>query len=103
MSSSTQLLALRKRAYQVLEPARPGDRLSRIVDLTLIGLITANVITIVLESMESLMEAYETFFIAFFQAGEPLTSIFDKGWVADFFLMPTNVKFVELKNGLVFQ
>jgi voltage-gated potassium channel len=65
MSSSTQLLALRKRVYQILEPARSDDRLSRIVDAMLIGLITANVITIVLESMESLMEAYDTFFIAF--------------------------------------
>ena len=48
----------RKRIHEILEVANPGDRVSRLVDLSILGLILLNVTAVVLESVP----AYETRF-----------------------------------------
>lgn len=48
----------RARAYRMLETAEDDDRLSRFVDIALIGLILASVVAVILESMPSVEAAY---------------------------------------------
>ena len=45
---------LRRRVYEVLERAEPGDRLSALVDVFLIGLIILSATAIILESIASI-------------------------------------------------
>lgn len=61
------LRGLRRRTYEVLEVSTSGDMLSRVVDLSLIVLISANVGAVVLESMPALFTSYRELFIAFEQ------------------------------------
>ncbi len=49
-----RLRALQRRVYEVLEVAAPGDRLSRLADLALLGVIGVNVLTLVLGTVDSL-------------------------------------------------
>ena len=55
----------RRRIYQLLEVAHNGDRLSRSVDLALIALVAANVVAVMLESVEPLYRARRGLFDAF--------------------------------------
>ena len=55
---------LRGRVWEVLEPARPGDTLSRVCDLSIAALIATNVLAVVLETVPSL-EEYAPAFRAF--------------------------------------
>lgn len=55
----------KQRVYDVLEVARPGDRLSRLVDIALIGLIAANVLALILESVDTIQRAAAVFFRVF--------------------------------------
>ncbi len=55
----------RRRTHEILEKAHPGDRVSLIVDILLIGLIVANVIAVILESVSSLAAAHGPWFRAF--------------------------------------
>lgn len=64
---------MRKRIHELLEVGRPGDRLSRIVDVSLVVLIVISVTGVVLESMPQLhfyhgplFEALEIFCVAAF-------------------------------------
>ncbi len=57
----------RKRICEILAPARNGDRLSRWADIFIIGLISANVIAIILESVSSIYMPYARHF-AWFEA-----------------------------------
>jgi len=59
------LARLRRRTYDVLEVARPGNELSRVVDLMLMGLVVANVIAVVLESVQELEQRHHDLFRAF--------------------------------------
>ena len=57
--------SLRRRVHEVLEVARPSDATSRVVDLTLIALVAANILAVILESMEGLFRDYGELFDAF--------------------------------------
>jgi voltage-gated potassium channel len=56
---------LRRRVYEVLERAEPGDRLSAIVDAFLISLIILSTTAIILESISAVYAIYETEFFWF--------------------------------------
>jgi len=45
---------IRRRVHEILEPARPGDRVSSAFDVFIVGLIGLNVLAMILESMPSL-------------------------------------------------
>ncbi len=57
--------SLRRRTYEVLERAEPGDRLSQIVDVLLISLIVFSATAIILESISPIYRAYERQFFWF--------------------------------------
>ena len=50
-------MAMKKRVYEILEVASPGDRTSRAIDLFLITLISLNVVALVIGTVD---EAYRT-------------------------------------------
>ena len=56
---------LRRRVYEVLEVASPDDRLSWVVDFALISLVAANILAIILESIDALFVRYGSFFASF--------------------------------------
>ena len=56
--------ALRRRIYEVLEKAGDDDRLSFLVDITLIVVILANMAAVVLESFAGLYTRYQPWFLA---------------------------------------
>lgn len=56
---------LRRRMFEILEVARPGDYASRIFDVALILLILLNVTAIMLESVEELNQLYGVWFERF--------------------------------------
>jgi voltage-gated potassium channel len=56
---------LRRRVYEVLERAEPGDRLSTVVDAFLISLIILSATAIILESISAVYAVYETEFFWF--------------------------------------
>lgn len=57
---TTQRKALRQRIADILQPERPTDRWSTVVDWFLIVLITLNVLDVVLESVPAFRNAYRT-------------------------------------------
>ncbi len=56
---------LKRRVYEVLEVAHPDDRLSRNIDRALVALIVANVLAVVIETVEPIHARYEAEFWAF--------------------------------------
>lgn len=56
---------LRRKVYRALDTARDGDRLSQFVDILLIVLISASVVAVVLESINSLEIRFAAFFYWF--------------------------------------
>lgn len=56
---------LRKRCWEVVEVARPGDTASRIFDTTILTLIVLNVIAVIVGSMGSVQARYQAFFDSF--------------------------------------
>lgn len=56
---------IRRRTRQILEVARPGDRPSRIFDLAIRGLIAANVVAVVVETVPAVDAAAAAWFHAF--------------------------------------
>lgn len=56
---------VRRRTWQILEVARPGDRPSRIFDLAIRGLIAANVVAVVVETVPAVRAAAAGWFHAF--------------------------------------
>ena len=56
---------MRKRIYQILEVARPDDRVSRRADVFIITLIALNILAIILESVKELYVRYEPVFFWF--------------------------------------
>jgi voltage-gated potassium channel len=53
---------IRRRTYEVLEPWKPGDRASLIVESTLVLLIVLNVVAVILESVPSIGFAHTRLF-----------------------------------------
>ncbi len=62
--AAAAIARLRLRTFEILEEARRDDPLSRFVDLALIGLITVNLVAVVLESVPSLSTEYHALFFA---------------------------------------
>lgn len=60
-----QKIRLRKRVWEIVEIARPGDRPSRIFDLGIRALILLNVIAVVLETVPELDAIAHDYFAAF--------------------------------------
>ena len=58
-------VSLRRRLWEVVEVARPGDRASRIFDSAILGLIVLNVVAVIVESMGSMQARYGAFFSRF--------------------------------------
>ncbi len=55
---------VKRRTYEILEVARPGDRASRVCDIFLISLICTNIAALVLSSVESIYRVFpEAFYI----------------------------------------
>ena len=63
--ATTGARTVRRRVYEVLERAEPGDRLSALVDVFLIGLILLSATAIVLESIPAIYRVYEGAFFWF--------------------------------------
>lgn len=55
----------RRRVYEILEVARPGDTLSRVVDISLVSLVAVNVLAVVLNSVDDLVTRHEAVFEVF--------------------------------------
>jgi voltage-gated potassium channel len=55
----------RRRTWEVLEVARPGDELSRVIDCMIMGLVVLNVAAVVLESVHGIRERYHELFHGF--------------------------------------
>ena len=62
---ASQPISLRRRIYEVLEVASSRDAISRGVDLSLMTLVVLNVAAVVIESVDSVREAYHELFLAF--------------------------------------
>ena len=56
---------LRQRAFNILEIGGESDRLSRIIDILLISLISLNVLSVILETLPSLQNKHQIFFERF--------------------------------------
>jgi voltage-gated potassium channel len=63
--SSAPPKSVRRRVWEVLEPARPGDALSRRFDLFILTLIAANVAAMVLESVQPIRTSFGAAFAVF--------------------------------------
>lgn len=61
------LARVRRRTHEVLEVAKRGDDLSQTIDLLLMGLVMANVVAVVLESVAPIEARYRELFVAFEQ------------------------------------
>lgn len=56
---------MKKRIYEILEPAPEGDWLSKAVDIFIMIVILLNVIAVILETLEGLADQYADFFRMF--------------------------------------
>lgn len=59
------MLNKRKRIFEILALGEKGDRTSQIVDILLIGLISLNVLSVILETLPFLNNKYQLFFESF--------------------------------------
>ena len=65
MENALNKILSRRRAYEILEIASPGDKISRIVDIALISLILLSVIAIILESVQTINNSYREYLFWF--------------------------------------
>jgi voltage-gated potassium channel len=65
MLRAAQLPALRARVFEVLERARPNDRLSKLANGFLMALVMANIVAVIAESVPSIYAAHHILFDAF--------------------------------------
>jgi voltage-gated potassium channel len=56
---------LRRRTWEVVEAAKPGDTVSRVFDILLLSLILLNVVAVILGSIQPLQERWGEFFRGF--------------------------------------
>ncbi|GGH26365.1 cyclic nucleotide-binding protein [Alsobacter metallidurans] len=61
-SPAKRLTRARRRAYQILEQAVPGDRVATFAHVSLVAFVVASVASVVLESVPSLRDRYEGVF-----------------------------------------
>ena len=60
--SASRSCSLRRSIFRIIETAEPGDRLSKIVDIFLVTLISVSIVAVVLESIPDLEARYEAYF-----------------------------------------
>lgn len=65
LATATTAKTVRRRVYEILERAEPGDRISAAVDALLISLILLSATAIVLESIPAIYVIYQTEFFWF--------------------------------------
>ena len=108
--------SIRRRTYEVLETAAPGDTASRWCDLAIMSLIVLNVIAIVLESVASINEAvgpwfwrFEVFSVVIFTVeylGRVWSAVesrrFGAGWRGRFRFMVSPMAIIDLLAVLPF-
>ena len=58
-------MRIRRRAYEILEVARTGDRLSRAFDISIMTLIVLNVIALIIETIPAVRESAGRWFYGF--------------------------------------
>ena len=56
---------IRRRTWEIVEPAKPGDIASRTFDIAILSLIFLNVVAVIIGSVESIQERWSTFLNAF--------------------------------------
>ena len=56
---------LRLRVYQIVEPAEENDQLSKLFDITIMGLIVANIIAMITQSVPEIASRWDTAFARF--------------------------------------
>jgi len=59
------MISIRKRTYEILDIGKKQDRVSRIIDIFLVVLISLNVLSVILETLPSLSDSERTYFKAF--------------------------------------
>lgn len=59
------MTSIRKRTYEILDIGKKQDRLSRIIDIFLVVLISLNVLSVILETLPELSAKYHGYFEAF--------------------------------------
>ena len=52
----------KKRAYEILEKASPGDRLSQVFDVFIIVLISLNIFVVIIDTVQSISASFSQFF-----------------------------------------
>ena len=79
------LRAIKRRTFEILEDAQPGDRLNIVIDSVLIALIVGNVAAAVIETVEPIFLAYSRWFNAFeyFSVAVFTIEFLLRIWVAD--------------------
>ena len=77
--------AIKRRTFEILEDAQPGDRLNIVIDSVLIALIVGNVAAAVIETVEPIFLAYSRWFNAFeyFSVAVFTIEFLLRIWVAD--------------------
>jgi len=58
-------MSLRRRTWEIVEAAKPGDTASRVFDVLILTLIFLNVIAVILGSIQSIQERWSAFLDAF--------------------------------------
>lgn len=59
------MISIRKRTFEILDIGKKQDRLSRIIDIFLVVLISLNVLSVILETLPALSDKYHGYFQAF--------------------------------------
>ncbi|HLT47269.1 MAG TPA: ion transporter [Rubricoccaceae bacterium] len=75
LARETAAASLRRRTWEVLEPARPGDHASRAFDLFILALIALNVLAVVAETVEAVRVRYAAGLAAFEVASVAVFSV----------------------------
>jgi len=55
-------LKIRQRCWELLEPGEENDRISKNIDIFLLGLISLNILSVILETVDSLFNQYKILF-----------------------------------------
>ena len=83
-------MGIRKRTWEILEPARTGDRASRYFDISMLALIFLNVVAVVAGSVTSIRAAHG-WLLASFEAGS--VAIFTLEYLARLWSCTTDARF----------
>ena len=59
------MISIRKRTFEILDIGKKQDRLSRVIDIFLVVLISLNVLSVILETLPALSDRYHGYFQAF--------------------------------------